>query len=356
MCLARGPPPPGGVRVLAGDTVPRCRMPFPPGDRVTFNGKECVCQRCSLPASVSSSAHPAQGLWSKWGGAGRGGAGPPRCLGRGLASLGPKQEQPERTAAGQRAGGGLHCSVWGAHAAEPRHRLPPPPRGRSCSYIHLPPSSGPPPPGSLPGGRLPPAHTRLAPTVNSRPPGSPLEEPVGAHRTLGACGRGLHSPGARPVCVRGGRSAHACCVKTQELAPAGLPAAVCLGRGRRAERGRGGSRQALASPSEDGSAGATGGRGDRAGTRPLQGPAQRARCRGAPGPACVLGQGVSFPTAQPAVPAAHFLSRVKCLPPTRLGVHPRVCTWGSPLFPRGSGPQSGVCFRHFPGCMWVWTG
>nr|KAF6430612.1 actin binding LIM protein family member 2 [Rousettus aegyptiacus] len=39
-------------------------MPFPPGDRVTFNGKECVCQRCSLPASVSSSAPLTQGLWS----------------------------------------------------------------------------------------------------------------------------------------------------------------------------------------------------------------------------------------------------------------------------------------------------
>ncbi|XP_014644341.1 PREDICTED: actin-binding LIM protein 2 isoform X13 [Ceratotherium simum simum] len=41
-----------------------CRLPFPPGDRVTFNGKECVCQKCSLPASGSSSAHPSQGLWS----------------------------------------------------------------------------------------------------------------------------------------------------------------------------------------------------------------------------------------------------------------------------------------------------
>uniref|UniRef100_A0A2K5V972 Actin-binding LIM protein 2 n=1 Tax=Macaca fascicularis TaxID=9541 RepID=A0A2K5V972_MACFA len=24
-----------------------CRLPFPPGDRVTFNGKECMCQKCS---------------------------------------------------------------------------------------------------------------------------------------------------------------------------------------------------------------------------------------------------------------------------------------------------------------------
>nr|1V6G_A Chain A, Actin Binding LIM Protein 2 [Homo sapiens] len=30
-----------------------CRLPFPPGDRVTFNGKECMCQKCSLPVSVS---------------------------------------------------------------------------------------------------------------------------------------------------------------------------------------------------------------------------------------------------------------------------------------------------------------
>ncbi|XP_066089958.1 actin-binding LIM protein 2 isoform X9 [Saccopteryx bilineata] len=41
-----------------------CRLPFPPGDRVTFNGKECMCQKCSLPKSVGSSTHPSQGLWS----------------------------------------------------------------------------------------------------------------------------------------------------------------------------------------------------------------------------------------------------------------------------------------------------
>uniref|UniRef100_A0A2K6MKS8 Actin-binding LIM protein 2 n=2 Tax=Rhinopithecus TaxID=542827 RepID=A0A2K6MKS8_RHIBE len=41
-----------------------CRLPFPPGDRVTFNGKECMCQKCSLPVSVGSSAHLSQGLRS----------------------------------------------------------------------------------------------------------------------------------------------------------------------------------------------------------------------------------------------------------------------------------------------------
>ncbi|XP_045690025.1 actin-binding LIM protein 2 isoform X11 [Phyllostomus hastatus] len=41
-----------------------CRLPFPPGDRVTFNGKECMCQKCSLPKSMGSSAHLSQGLWS----------------------------------------------------------------------------------------------------------------------------------------------------------------------------------------------------------------------------------------------------------------------------------------------------
>nr|XP_044985948.1 actin-binding LIM protein 2 isoform X7 [Jaculus jaculus] len=41
-----------------------CRLPFPPGDRVTFNGKECVCQKCSPPTSVGSSAHLSQGLRS----------------------------------------------------------------------------------------------------------------------------------------------------------------------------------------------------------------------------------------------------------------------------------------------------
>nr|XP_031293995.1 actin-binding LIM protein 2 isoform X27 [Camelus dromedarius] len=41
-----------------------CRLPFPPGDRVTFNGKECVCQKCSLPKSAGTSVHLSQGLWS----------------------------------------------------------------------------------------------------------------------------------------------------------------------------------------------------------------------------------------------------------------------------------------------------
>uniref|UniRef100_A0A4W3I731 Actin-binding LIM protein 2 n=1 Tax=Callorhinchus milii TaxID=7868 RepID=A0A4W3I731_CALMI len=30
-----------------------CRQPFPPGDRVTFNGKECICQKCSQPLTTN---------------------------------------------------------------------------------------------------------------------------------------------------------------------------------------------------------------------------------------------------------------------------------------------------------------
>ncbi|XP_063129454.1 actin-binding LIM protein 2 isoform X21 [Rattus norvegicus] len=41
-----------------------CRLPFPPGDRVTFNGKDCMCQKCSPPTLVGNSAHVAQGLRS----------------------------------------------------------------------------------------------------------------------------------------------------------------------------------------------------------------------------------------------------------------------------------------------------
>ncbi|XP_063086323.1 actin-binding LIM protein 2 isoform X23 [Cavia porcellus] len=41
-----------------------CRLPFPPGDRVTFNGKECVCQKCSLPMQAGSSPHGPLGLRS----------------------------------------------------------------------------------------------------------------------------------------------------------------------------------------------------------------------------------------------------------------------------------------------------
>ncbi|KAM4854444.1 actin-binding LIM protein 2 isoform 7-T7 [Thomomys bottae] len=40
-----------------------CRLPFPPGDRVTFNGKECVCQKCSPPPTAGG-AHLPQGLRS----------------------------------------------------------------------------------------------------------------------------------------------------------------------------------------------------------------------------------------------------------------------------------------------------
>ncbi|XP_041435321.1 actin-binding LIM protein 2-like isoform X4 [Xenopus laevis] len=31
-----------------------CRSPFPPGDRVTFNGKECICQKCTMSPTVGS--------------------------------------------------------------------------------------------------------------------------------------------------------------------------------------------------------------------------------------------------------------------------------------------------------------
>ncbi|KAK6493536.1 actin-binding LIM protein 2-like isoform X1 [Huso huso] len=33
-----------------------CRQPFPPGDRVTFNGKDCICQKCSQPMPAHSPA------------------------------------------------------------------------------------------------------------------------------------------------------------------------------------------------------------------------------------------------------------------------------------------------------------
>ncbi|KAJ8382191.1 hypothetical protein SKAU_G00029690 [Synaphobranchus kaupii] len=33
-----------------------CKQPFPAGDRVTFNGKECICQKCTQPLSANSPA------------------------------------------------------------------------------------------------------------------------------------------------------------------------------------------------------------------------------------------------------------------------------------------------------------
>lgn len=43
----------------------RCREPFPAGDRVTFNGKECVCQKCSQPLPANSPA-PIQAVHSQY--------------------------------------------------------------------------------------------------------------------------------------------------------------------------------------------------------------------------------------------------------------------------------------------------
>ncbi|XP_069059455.1 actin-binding LIM protein 2 isoform X7 [Pleurodeles waltl] len=39
-----------------------CRHPFPAGDRVTFNGKECICQKCFVPSTSGSGNIPVQGL------------------------------------------------------------------------------------------------------------------------------------------------------------------------------------------------------------------------------------------------------------------------------------------------------
>ncbi|KAF5898165.1 actin-binding LIM protein 2 isoform X2, partial [Clarias magur] len=35
-----------------------CKQPFPAGDRVTFNGKECICQKCIEPQPANSTAAP----------------------------------------------------------------------------------------------------------------------------------------------------------------------------------------------------------------------------------------------------------------------------------------------------------
>lgn len=71
--------------ILAGHAFSYFRLPFPPGDRVTFNGKECMCQKCSLPKTAGSSVHLSQGLWSKWAPRGVGVWG--RGWGAGLCSV-----------------------------------------------------------------------------------------------------------------------------------------------------------------------------------------------------------------------------------------------------------------------------
>ncbi|XP_069488122.1 actin-binding LIM protein 2 isoform X9 [Ambystoma mexicanum] len=39
-----------------------CRHPFPAGDRVTFNGKECICQKCFVPPNSDSGTIPVHAL------------------------------------------------------------------------------------------------------------------------------------------------------------------------------------------------------------------------------------------------------------------------------------------------------
>lgn len=41
------------------------RQPFPAGDRVTFNGKECICEKCTQPVPINSTAPP-QAVYSKF--------------------------------------------------------------------------------------------------------------------------------------------------------------------------------------------------------------------------------------------------------------------------------------------------
>eukprot|EP00058_Branchiostoma_floridae_P018281 XP_002603770.1 hypothetical protein BRAFLDRAFT_86599 [Branchiostoma floridae] len=37
----------------------RCRQPFPPGDRVTFNGRDCLCKFCITPNAGPNRGMPA---------------------------------------------------------------------------------------------------------------------------------------------------------------------------------------------------------------------------------------------------------------------------------------------------------
>ncbi|XP_053560143.1 actin-binding LIM protein 2 isoform X1 [Bombina bombina] len=39
-----------------------CRNPFPPGDRVTFNGKQCICQKCTVSPTTGNSNFSMQSL------------------------------------------------------------------------------------------------------------------------------------------------------------------------------------------------------------------------------------------------------------------------------------------------------
>ncbi|KAI6069669.1 Actin-binding LIM protein 2 isoform X12 [Aix galericulata] len=52
----------GGFFVRQGDYI--CTLDYQRlyGDRVTFNGKECICQKCSLPPSSSTGSFPVQNL------------------------------------------------------------------------------------------------------------------------------------------------------------------------------------------------------------------------------------------------------------------------------------------------------
>lgn len=100
---ASGSPTPGEEpeASLAGHVFSYFRLPFPPGDRVTFNGKECVCQKCSLPKTAGGSVHLSQGLWSKWAPSGMGGVAGVRGVWGGLTTRTRVTGRGSAPAAGQ---------------------------------------------------------------------------------------------------------------------------------------------------------------------------------------------------------------------------------------------------------------
>lgn len=167
MCLGCGSPPREEPPLVpARNTSSRSRLPFPPGDRVTFNGKACMCQKCSVPTSAGGSTALAQGLWSKWAWSGVGGGGALQCLVRGRTTPRPQAEAVEVSHCERASRGDQDTQLWG-----------------SCcwAFAQAVPSS----PGATPAfmsDSCPAAHSALA--ASSRKPSGPPSGPLPAARTL----------------------------------------------------------------------------------------------------------------------------------------------------------------------------
>lgn len=182
----------------------RSRLPFPPGDRVTFNGKACMCQKCSVPTSAGGSAPLAQGLWSKWVRSGVGG--PLQCLVRGLTTLRPQPEAVEMSHCERVSRGDQDTDLWDsccwacAQAVPSSLGATPALMSNSCPAAHSALAASSRKPSGPPSGPLPPARTLSSPLLRPDHP-EPFRRALRRSSNPGPPWSRAAHPRSRPGCV-----------------------------------------------------------------------------------------------------------------------------------------------------------